>query len=127
MIVHDTAPASYGWNVVEPSWTGPQLYMRPDTAPSQTAMNGWVTNAAARGCWPLRAGSRCPDQGGAAARRYRRRSNLRPRAGFDNTSREAMPRNMIGVLPGRTRPNGLPGDEFRALRDSSRAGRIIRP
>ena len=28
LIVHDTAPASYGWNVVENSWTGPQLYMQ---------------------------------------------------------------------------------------------------
>ncbi|HSJ77239.1 MAG TPA: peptidase M28, partial [Erythrobacter sp.] len=26
LIVHQTAPASYGWNVVESSWTGPQAY-----------------------------------------------------------------------------------------------------
>ena len=26
LIVHDTFPASYGWNVVESSWTGPQAY-----------------------------------------------------------------------------------------------------
>jgi Zn-dependent M28 family amino/carboxypeptidase len=26
LIVHDTFPASYGWNVVESSWSGPQAY-----------------------------------------------------------------------------------------------------
>ena len=26
LIVHDTEPASYGWNVVESSWSGPQAY-----------------------------------------------------------------------------------------------------
>ncbi len=48
-IVHDTAPASYGWNVVENSWTGPQLYMQtPNDGADQTAVNGWLTNDAAR-------------------------------------------------------------------------------
>src|ERR1044072_8990397 len=41
-IVHDTAPASYGWNGVENSWSGSQLYMQPaDNGASQTAVNGW--------------------------------------------------------------------------------------
>ena len=26
LIVHDTFPAAYGWNVVEARWTGPQAY-----------------------------------------------------------------------------------------------------
>jgi Zn-dependent M28 family amino/carboxypeptidase len=49
LIVHQTAPASYGWNVVESSWTGPQAYaQRGENAPPMTQMNGWLTEAAAR-------------------------------------------------------------------------------
>ena len=48
-IVHDTAPASYGWNVVENSWSGSQLYMQSaNDGADQTAVNGWLTNDAAR-------------------------------------------------------------------------------
>ncbi|MBX7458603.1 M28 family peptidase [Qipengyuania sp. 1NDH17] len=45
LIIHDTEPASYGWNVVESSWSGPQAYAQrgPDAAPL-TVMNGWVQN-----------------------------------------------------------------------------------
>lgn len=49
LIVHQTAPASYGWNVVESSWTGPQAYaQRGENAPPLTQMNGWLTEDAAR-------------------------------------------------------------------------------
>ncbi len=48
LIVHQTDPASYGWNVIESSWTGPQAYaQRGENAPPLTQMNGWVTEAAA--------------------------------------------------------------------------------
>ena len=47
-IVHDTAPASYGWNVVDNSWSGSQLYMQSaNNGADQTAVNGWLTNDAA--------------------------------------------------------------------------------
>ena len=49
LIVHQTEPASYGWNVVESSWTGPQAYaQRGDNAPPLTRMNGWIQQDAAR-------------------------------------------------------------------------------
>ena len=59
---------------VENSWTGPQPYMQtPNDGADQTAMNGWLTNDAARrllgGGGP---GSRCADPRGAAARLPRR-------------------------------------------------------
>lgn len=48
IIVHDEFPAAYGWNVVESSWTGPQVYaQRSDKGASQTMMNGWVQKAVA--------------------------------------------------------------------------------
>ena len=107
LIVHDTAPASYGWNVVENSWTGPQLYMRSaDGGASQTAVNGWLTNDAARRLLAA-AGQDLDDLTRAAQQRGFRPVplNLRLSTGFDNSLREAMSHNVIGVLPGTSRAN----------------------
>jgi Zn-dependent M28 family amino/carboxypeptidase len=107
IIVHDTAPASYGWNVVENSWTGSQLYMRSaDNGASQTAANGWVTNAAARRL--LAAAGQDLDALTRAAQQRGFRAvplGLRMSVGFDNALREAMSRNVIGILPGTSRAN----------------------
>ncbi|MGQ0661062.1 M28 family peptidase [Sphingosinicella sp.] len=107
MIVHDTAPASYGWNVVENSWTGPQLYMRSaDNGANQTAANGWLTNEAARRL--LAAAGQDLDALTRAAQQRGFRPvplGLRVSLGFDNALREAMSRNVIGILPGTTRAN----------------------
>jgi len=43
IIVHQTEPASYGWDVVSGSWTGAQYdLVRPDGGASRTELEGWV-------------------------------------------------------------------------------------
>ncbi|MEX0707230.1 MAG: M28 family metallopeptidase [Woeseia sp.] len=43
IIIHETAPASYGWSVVENSWTGEQFdLVRDDGNMSRVAVEGWV-------------------------------------------------------------------------------------
>lgn len=43
LIVHETAPASYGWDVVSGSWTGAQYdLVRPDRGASRVALEGWL-------------------------------------------------------------------------------------
>jgi len=43
LIVHETAPASYGWDVVSGSWTGAQYdLVRPDGGASRAALEGWL-------------------------------------------------------------------------------------
>src|SRR3546814_15221632 len=43
LIVHDTEPAAYGWNVVESSWTGTQyLDDSKNGGADQTAAHGWI-------------------------------------------------------------------------------------
>lgn len=43
IIVHETAPASYGWEVVSGSWTGAQYdLVRPDRGASRAALEGWL-------------------------------------------------------------------------------------
>ena len=43
LIVHETKPASYGWDVVSGSWTGEQFdLVRPDRGASRAAIEGWL-------------------------------------------------------------------------------------
>ncbi len=108
LIVHDTAPASYGWPTVENSWSGSQLYMQSaNGAADQTAMNGWLQNAAARRL--LAAGGYDLDALQRAAREPGFRAvpltGVRASVSMDNQIRNAASRNVIGILPGRARPN----------------------
>ena len=44
IIIHETAPASYGWDVVSGSWTGEQYdLVRPDRGASRVALEGWIS------------------------------------------------------------------------------------
>uniref|UniRef100_UPI00109F7077 M28 family metallopeptidase n=1 Tax=Ningiella ruwaisensis TaxID=2364274 RepID=UPI00109F7077 len=47
-IVHETAPASYGWSVVANSWSGPQYgLVSPDKGESRVKVEGWISREAA--------------------------------------------------------------------------------
>lgn len=49
IVIHETAPASYGWGVVSGSWTGAQYdLVRPDGGASRTHLEGWVHYDAAK-------------------------------------------------------------------------------
>jgi Zn-dependent M28 family amino/carboxypeptidase len=108
LIVHDTQPASYGWNVVENSWTGPQPYMQtPDDGASQTAMNGWLSHDAARRLLAA-AGQDLDALTRAAAQRGFRPvplTGLTASITLDNQIRRFASRNVVGVLPGTSRAN----------------------
>jgi Zn-dependent M28 family amino/carboxypeptidase len=107
-IVHQTQPASYGWNVVENSWTGPQHYLdRPGGNADQTVVNGWLTEEAARRL--LAAGGQTLDQLIQRARQPGFRAvplgSLRASMEIESEIERQTSRNVIGVLRGRTRPN----------------------
>ncbi len=43
IIIHQTEPASYGWDVVSGSWTSEQYdLVRPDGGASRTVLEGWI-------------------------------------------------------------------------------------
>jgi Zn-dependent M28 family amino/carboxypeptidase len=43
LIIHETIPAAYGWNVVEDSWTGEQAdLVRSDKGASRASLEGWI-------------------------------------------------------------------------------------
>lgn len=107
LIVHDTEPASYGWNVVESSWTGPQAYaQRGENAPPLTHMNGWVQKDAAAKIM------QAAGQDLAALSAKAKDKGFKPvplgltaSASFANDIRTYDSQNVIGVLPGSERPD----------------------
>lgn len=107
LIVHDTEPAAYGWGVVTSSWTGPQYnFDDPGNHADQSAAIGWLTKDAARRV--LADGGQDLDRlTQAAGRAGFRAVPLRNRATLQLTIeiKRAKSRNVIGILPGRTRPD----------------------
>jgi Zn-dependent M28 family amino/carboxypeptidase len=106
IIIHDTAPAAYGWNVVESSWTGPQAYPQAGAnPPPQTLMNGWVQKSAAERILAA-AGQNLADLT-ARARQQGFRAvplGLTASTSFQSDIRKFASKNVIGILPGRGAP-----------------------
>jgi len=106
-IVHDTAPASYGWNVVQSSWTGAQYNMDdPAGHMDQSRAIGWLTGDAAARLFAnsgldLQALSAQARQPGFRAVPLRSRASI----SLQNQIRRQASRNVIGILPGRSRPD----------------------
>lgn len=105
IIIHDTEPASYGWNVVESSWSGPQAYAsRGDNPPPMTQVNGWVQKEKAREI--LAAAGQDLDELMAAAREKDFAAvplGLTASTSFSNDIRTFASQNVIGILPGSER------------------------
>ena len=107
LIVHDTAPASYGWNVVQSSWTGPQYNLDdPDNHMDQSKVIGWLTNDAAQRLMSS-AGKDLATLTAAAKRPGFKAVplGLKASVSLTNQIKRQASKNVIGVLPGRTRPN----------------------
>ena len=107
-IVHQTEPASYGWNVVENSWTGSQHYLdRPGGNMDQTVANGWLTGEAAQRLFA--AAGQDLDALRESARQPGFRAvplgSLRASMEIESTIERQQSRNVVGILPGRTRPD----------------------
>jgi Zn-dependent M28 family amino/carboxypeptidase len=106
-IVHDTAPASYGWNVVQSSWTGPQYNMdAADNHMGQSKVIGWLTNDAAQKLLAA-SGQDLATLTAAAKRPGFKAVPLGTRAsiGLANQIKRQESKNVVGILPGKTRPN----------------------
>lgn len=106
IIIHDTEPASYGWNVVESSWSGPQAYaQRGENAPPLTTMNGWVQNEVAQQIFEA-AGKDFSKLAAAAKKKDFRPVplGLTASTSFSNDIRTFESQNVIGILPGTERP-----------------------
>ena len=107
LIIHDDAPAAYGWNVVNSSWTGTQfLAQSKDAGASQTAANGWIQKSVAKEIFA--AAGQDLDKQMAAAKVKGFKSvplNLTASLSFDNDIARKMSKNVVGLLKGAKRPD----------------------
>ncbi len=107
LIIHDTAPAAYGWNVVNSSWTGTQfLAQSKDGGKSQTQANGWIQKSVAKEIFAA-AGQDLEKQMVAARQKGFKAVplNLTASLSFDNEIARKASKNVIGVMKGTKRPD----------------------
>ena len=108
IIVHDTVPAAYGWQVVRNSNTGRKLYLDgPNGNTDQVTMQSWVTLDVAKSMF-ADAGMDFDAQMLAANKRGFRSvpmRGLKLNAVMHSSLDHLRTRNVIGVVRGRERPN----------------------
>lgn len=108
IVIHQTEPASYGWNVVSGSWSGSQLDIARESGTGTFAgIESWVTEGTARRLFELSgldfdALSAAAAQPGFAAVPM---EGLTATGTLRNTTRTMDSRNVVGVIPGTTRPD----------------------
>jgi len=105
VIIHENAPAAYGWGVVRNGWTGPNFSLiTEDGNASRCAVESWITLETTRTIFE------------AAGKNYDELKKSAEKPGFkavplglkanlilENRIRNGVSRNVIGLLPGSTR------------------------
>jgi Zn-dependent M28 family amino/carboxypeptidase len=107
LIVHDTAGASYGWDVVKNSWAGPQYDLpAKDDPEKRIPLQGWLSAEAARQLF-ADAGLDLDAAYASAGKRGFKPVPLKAKAtvSLKSSITEKTSRNVIGMLPGATKPD----------------------
>ena len=108
IIVHDTMPAAYGWNVVQSSWTGAQhVADSADGNAKQSAAIGWMQKDKAAALMAS-AGLNLDMLSAAAKKRGFKAvplKGIKASVSFDNAIRKHMSKNLVALLPGKVRPD----------------------
>jgi len=107
LVVHETAPAAYGWATVENSWTGPQFNLvSDDDNMSRVQAEGWITLETAEAIFEM-AGlnyqelkAQAQEPGFQAVPL----GDLKASLDIENTVERSYSRNFLAKLPGSTRP-----------------------
>ncbi len=106
LIVHETEAASYPWEVVINSWSGPQFELAAAGGEPVVPVKGWITRDTALDLF-ARSGLDFAEHAQAAARPGYQPVPLQARisASVRNSVREGTSYNVLGVLPGSQRPD----------------------
>ena len=108
IVIHETEPASYGWDVVSGSWTGEQYdLVRPDKGASRTALEGWVTYDQANQMFKSAGLDLAKMKSDAAVKTFQAvpAPTLTLDATINQNVKTTKSRNVAGVLKGKTRPD----------------------
>jgi len=107
IIIHETAPASYNWSVVEHSWTGPQFgFVREDLNKGRVAVEGWVNSEVAKELF-TNAGLNFEQAKAEAAKGsyHVDMGDLNASIAVKNTVKKSVSYNFVATLPGSSKPD----------------------
>ena len=107
LIIHETGPAGYPWDVVGSSWTGPQFGLAAaDDNMSRVLLEGWITGGVAEDLFRA-AGLDLAELSASAVRPDFAAVPLESTVSvaFENQVSRSTSKNVVGVLRGRERPD----------------------
>ena len=108
IVIHETEPASYGWDVVSGSWTGEQYdLVRPDRGASRAALEGWLTYDQADKMFASAGLDLAKMKSDAAVKGFKAVAApaLTLSATINQTVKTTESRNVAGVIKGKTKPD----------------------
>ncbi|WP_372771483.1 M28 family peptidase [Pseudoalteromonas sp.] len=107
IIVHETAPASYPWSVVENSWSGPQFgFQKENNNMDRVAVEGWVTLDVANELFAKAGLDFAKEKEKAAKGAYSvGMGDLTASVTVKSEIKKSISRNFIATLPGSSTPN----------------------
>jgi Zn-dependent M28 family amino/carboxypeptidase len=107
LIVHETGPAGYGWEVVSSSWSGPQIGLQAaNLNVDKVDIEGWLTLDSAQALFAgaglsyqqLKAAAAEPGFSAVAM------SDITASVSISNSVRVSQSQNLIAMIPGSQRP-----------------------
>ncbi|MDF8333603.1 M28 family peptidase [Novosphingobium sp. HBC54] len=107
LIVHDTFPAAYGWNVLQSNWLQRQNFVQSaNDGMDQTEANGWMQKGMAEAIFKA-AGKDFAAMVAAAGQKGFKAVPLGVKANvsFDNEFEKSLSHNVIGIQKGTRRPD----------------------
>lgn len=108
LIVHETGPAGYGWEVVSSSWSGPQIGLEAENLNGdRTEIEGWLTLESANAIFDgagldfetLKTAAAQPDFEAVPL------ADIRASVSIENSVRTSESQNVIAAIPGSSRPD----------------------
>ena len=107
IIIHETAPASYPWSVVENSWSGEQFgFVKENNNMDRVAVEGWVTVDVAKELFSKAGLDFETAKANAAKGAYHvDMADLTATVNVKNTIKKSVSYNFIATLPGSKTPD----------------------
>ena len=108
LIVHETGPAGYGWEVVSNSWSGPQIGLEAENLNGDRAeIEGWLTLDSAEALFDgaglvyheLKAAASEPGFSAVPM------ADIKANISIENSVRTSESQNVIAAIPGTARPD----------------------
>ncbi|AOE49226.1 M28 family metallopeptidase [Kangiella sediminilitoris] len=106
IIIHETAPASYGWNVVSSSWSGPQYHLPSTGDEPKLDAEMWITFDQAHSLFKQSGLELAEMQQKALSKDFKPVPlDSKASVSISNTIKESQSANVIATIPGKKKPD----------------------